>query len=105
MLLFAIGCSDLINESDLESKRGLMYNPKNSKPYSGKVYKLYSTGSKMREGVFDLGAIDGSYTYYDNEGSIDIDYKERIGDSKLEPLKAAYWTVIRIMRARFLSLK
>ena len=30
-----------------------------------------------------------------------IVYKERIGQSKLEPLKAAYWTVIRIFRARF----
>jgi hypothetical protein len=32
---------------------------------------------------------------------INIEYKERIGDSKLEPLKAAWWTVIRILRARF----
>ena len=32
---------------------------------------------------------------------VDIDYKERIGESKLEPLKAAWWTVIRILRARF----
>ena len=36
---------------------------------------------------------------------IDIEYKERIGESKLEPLKAAYWTVIRILRARFLNSK
>lgn len=36
---------------------------------------------------------------------IDIDYKERIGESKLEPLRAAYWTIIRILRARFLYLK
>ena len=34
-----------------------------------------------------------------------IKYKERIGESKLEPLKAAYWTVIRILRARFIILK
>ena len=32
---------------------------------------------------------------------VNIEYKERIGDSKLEPLKAAWWTVIRILRARF----
>ena len=81
-LLFAFGCSDLIDESELESKRGLLYNPKNSKPYSGKVYKLYSTGSKMREGVFDLGAIDGSYTYYDNEGSIINPIEENMLDLK-----------------------
>lgn len=36
---------------------------------------------------------------------VDIDYKERIGESKLEPLKAAYWTIIRIFRARFLIIK
>ena len=30
-----------------------------------------------------------------------IEYKDRIGDSKLEPLKAALWTIIRIIRARF----
>ena len=36
---------------------------------------------------------------------VDIPYKERIGQSKLEPLKAAYWTVIRILRARFLKIK
>ena len=35
---------------------------------------------------------------------IDIDYKERIGASKLEPIKAAYWTLIRILRARFLKV-
>ena len=35
---------------------------------------------------------------------IDIDYRERIGESKLEPLKAAWWTVIRILRARFKNL-
>lgn len=35
---------------------------------------------------------------------IDIDYKERIGNSKLEPIKAAYWTLIRILRARFLKI-
>ena len=34
---------------------------------------------------------------------IDIPYRERIGQSKLEPLKAAYWTIIRIIRARFLK--
>ena len=34
-----------------------------------------------------------------------ISYKERIGESKLEPLKAAYWTVIRIFRARFFKAK
>jgi glycosyltransferase involved in cell wall biosynthesis len=35
---------------------------------------------------------------------VDIDYKERIGSSKLEPIKAAYWTLIRILRARFLKV-
>lgn len=35
---------------------------------------------------------------------VDIDYKERIGQSKLEPLKAAWWTVVRILRARFKKL-
>ena len=30
-----------------------------------------------------------------------IEYRERIGNSKLEPIKAAWWTVIRIFRARF----
>lgn len=34
---------------------------------------------------------------------VDIEYKERIGKSKLEPIKAAYWTLIRILRARFLK--
>ena len=33
---------------------------------------------------------------------VDIVYNERIGQSKLEPLKAAWWTVLRIIRARFL---
>lgn len=32
---------------------------------------------------------------------VNINYKERLGISKLEPLKAAWWTVIRILRARF----
>ncbi len=32
---------------------------------------------------------------------INIAYKERIGISKLEPIKAAWWTIIRILRARF----
>ncbi len=34
---------------------------------------------------------------------IDIVYNERIGQSKLEPLKAAWWTIVRIIRARFLK--
>ena len=36
----------------------------------------------MREGVFDLGAIDGSYTYYDNEGSIIVPVEENRLDLK-----------------------
>ncbi len=35
---------------------------------------------------------------------VDIEYNERIGQSKLEPLKAAWWTIYRIVRARFLKL-
>lgn len=38
-------------------------------------------------------------------GFINISYNERIGVSKLEPLKAAYWTILRILRARFLIIK
>ena len=34
---------------------------------------------------------------------VDIIYNERIGQSKLEPLKAAWWTIYRIIRARFLK--
>ena len=33
---------------------------------------------------------------------IDIVYNDRLGVSKLEPLKAAWWTIYRIFRARFL---
>ncbi len=33
---------------------------------------------------------------------IDIIYNDRLGVSKLEPLKAAWWTIYRILRARFL---
>jgi hypothetical protein len=33
--------------------------------------------------------------------TIYIEYKERIGVSKLEPLKAAWWTVKRILNVRF----
>ncbi len=32
---------------------------------------------------------------------VNIEYKERVGVSKLEPIKAAWWTVVRILRARF----
>ena len=35
---------------------------------------------------------------------VDIEYNERIGQSKLEPLRAAWWTIYRIVRARFLKL-
>tara|TARA_B100001769_G_scaffold161642_1_gene126981 strand:+ start:209 stop:556 length:348 start_codon:yes stop_codon:yes gene_type:complete len=81
-ILLLSSCSNIINESELELKRGLYYNTSNGKPYSGKVYRLYSSGSKMREGIFDLGAIDGSYTYYDNEGSIISPVKENELDFK-----------------------
>ena len=81
-ILLLSSCSNIINESELELKRGLYYNTSNGKPYSGKVYRLYNSGSKMREGVFDLGAIDGSYTYYDNEGSIISPVKENELDFK-----------------------
>jgi glycosyltransferase involved in cell wall biosynthesis len=33
--------------------------------------------------------------------SIFIDYKERIGVSKMQPFSSAYWTMKRILRARF----
>ena len=69
-LFLLSSCSNISNESELELKRGLFYNTSNGKPFSGKVYKLYNNGSKMREAQFDIGAIEGSYTYYDNEGSI-----------------------------------
>ena len=59
-----------MNEESLESYRGLYYNPSDGKPYSGKVYRLYSNGLKMRDGYFDIGALDGSYTYYDKNGTI-----------------------------------
>ena len=38
-------------------------------------------------------------------GFVNISYKERIGISKLEPMKAAYWTIVRILRVRFLTIK
>lgn len=38
-------------------------------------------------------------------GFVNISYNQRIGISKLEPLKAAYWTALRILRARFLVIK
>ena len=70
-ILFIIsGCSNLVNEDTLSLYRGLYYNPSDGKPYTGKVYKLYSNGLKMRDGYFDIGTIDGSYTYYDNKGTI-----------------------------------
>ncbi len=37
--------------------------------------------------------------------SIFIEYKERIGVSKMEPLKGAYWTLKRILSIRFGSFK
>jgi len=76
LLLFFSGCSNLINEKNLKLYNGLYYNPENGKPYSGKVYKLYSNGLKMRDGFFDLGAIDGSYTYYNHLGSIITPFEE-----------------------------
>ena len=72
MIIFflIIGCSNLVNEETLEPRRGLYFDPSNGKPYSGKVYRLYSNGLKMRDGYFDLGSIDGSYTYYNANGGI-----------------------------------
>ena len=50
-LFLLSSCSNISNESDLELKRGLFYNASNGKPFSGKAYKLYNNGSKMREGT------------------------------------------------------
>ena len=76
LIFYATGCSNLVNEENLKSYRGLYYNAKDGKPFTGKVYRLYSNGSKMRDGYFDLGAIDGSYTYYDEKGAIITPLKE-----------------------------
>ena len=68
--VFFISCSKLINEEKLKLYNGLLYDPADGKPYSGTVYKLYSNGLKMREGQFDIGSLDGSYTYYNFNGEI-----------------------------------
>ena len=67
-----------MNEESLRFYRGLYYDSSDGKPYSGKVYKLYSNGQKMRDGHFDIGTIDGSYTYYDINGTIFKPIKEPI---------------------------
>ena len=76
IFVFITGCSKLVNEESLKFYRGLYYDPSEGKPYSGKVYILYSNGQKMRDGHFDIGTIDGSYTYYDINGTIIKPIKE-----------------------------
>ena len=76
IFVFISGCSKLVNEESLRFYRGLYYDPSDGKPYRGKVYKLYSNGQKMRDGHFDIGTIDGSYTYYDMNGTIIKPIKE-----------------------------
>ena len=71
-----MGCSKLINEEKLKLHNGLLYDSSDGKPYSGKVFKLYSNGLKMRDGKFDLGALDGSYKYYNQNGEISKPLKE-----------------------------
>ncbi len=55
ILILITGCSNLVNEESLKTVRGLYYNPNDGKPFSGKVYRLYSNGMKMRDGYFDIG--------------------------------------------------
>ena len=70
LILFISGCTKITNQDSLKLYNGLLYDPDSGKPYTGKVYSLYSNGTKMRDGYFELGALDGEFTFYNNIGEI-----------------------------------
>jgi len=68
MLLMCIGFSQhKVNVNHLLDYGGLKYMPFSEKPFSGKVFELYSNGEKHWEKVFKNGVEDGYYkSWYPN---------------------------------------
>ena len=70
LILLLLGCTNIRDQESLKFYNGLLYDTTTGKPYTGKVYSLYSNGMKMRDGNFELGALDGQYTFYNKLGEI-----------------------------------
>tara|TARA_Y100000590_G_C15536054_1_gene945080 strand:+ start:623 stop:1003 length:381 start_codon:yes stop_codon:yes gene_type:complete len=71
LLFFACGFSQ--NKFDIDNllQYGeFKYAPNDDKPYTGKIFDLYSNGSKRLEGMYSKGKKNGKWSYYNKSGEL-----------------------------------
>ena len=68
-LLLIVGCSKPVNESSLVDRNGVKYQQDSQKPYSGEVFRLYDTGEKLYQGIYENGLLV-SYSFLNKDGSV-----------------------------------
>jgi len=56
--------------SSLVERNGLMYEPNQDKPFTGKYVTYYENGQKKQEGNYKEGKKDGLWTSWDKNGNI-----------------------------------
>ena len=63
----------------------LKYAPNDDRPYTGKVFDLYSDGGKKLDGMFQKGKRSGKWMYYFRDGKKkkEIHYMTNSNDSKI----------------------
>jgi antitoxin component YwqK of YwqJK toxin-antitoxin module len=81
-LLLIVGCSQKpVDETTLIDKDGVMYLPNSDKPYTGEVFKNYSTGEKVYQGTYENGLLI-QYSYLNKDGSVKepINHEETLNE-------------------------
>ena len=87
-LLLIVGCSKSVDDSTLIKKDGLMYLPESDKPYTGEVFRNYSSGEKLYQGIYEDGQLV-DFSYLKKDGSL----KEPINyETTLDERDSMYYT-------------
>ena len=59
---------------------GLLYEPNDDKPYTGKVFDFYDNGQKKLDGNYRKGLMNGKLMYYHENGQIYVQGRFIDGD-------------------------
>ena len=63
------GCGEKgVNEEELERREGIMYLKGSDAPYTGKSFRLFNNGQKMREENYKDGKPDGLHVGWHENG-------------------------------------
>ena len=66
--LLMVGCGEqVVNESKLQDRNGVMYIPNEENPFTGRAESFYDNGQKEWEANYKDGKVDGLWTdWYEN---------------------------------------